>query len=117
MTGKFSDYPSSPFMEILKQQPLMEGFLQMYFLNKDLYDEDTIEKNKCMLMTFFIKINNLVKRLYLTNNQSEFAGVSSKIHYAIRKFTRETIPYDPVLEKNILPERYKYVLLEGPSGE
>lgn len=117
MTGRFSDFPSSPFMEILKQQPLMESFIQLYFLNKDLYDEITIERNKCILMMFFIQINNLVSRLYLANNQSEFAQLDGKIHHAIRKFTRETVPYDPELEYIIVPERYKHTLLEGRSGE
>lgn len=117
MTGKFSGYPSSPLIEILKQQPLMEYFIQEYFLNTDIYDPATIERNKCVLMTFFMKINNLVRRLYLVNNRSEFLTLFVKIHNDIQGFFLETVPNDKILDKSIFPKEYIDILPKEPLEE
>ncbi|EKD44186.1 MAG: hypothetical protein ACD_71C00218G0011 [uncultured bacterium (gcode 4)] len=107
MTGIFSDYPSSPLMETLKQQPHMLYFIKEYFLNEDIYDPITIGENKCILMTFFIKINNLFRRLYLVKNKSEFVELFTKIHNDIILFSRETIPNGRVREDgSILREEF-----------
>lgn len=102
MTKIFSDYPSSPLMETLKQQRLMSYYIKEYFLNEDIYDPITIEGNKSILMTFFIKINNLFRRLYLAKNKSEFVELFTKIHDDVILFSRETIPSGRVQEDGSL---------------
>jgi len=112
MTGIFSDYPSSPLMEALKQQPHMLYFIKEYFLNEDIYDPVTIEGNKGILMAFFIKINNLFRRLYLVKNKSEFTELFTKIHNDIILFSRETIPSGRIWEDGSI---FREEFWEDPS--
>lgn len=81
----------------------MEYFIEEYFLNDDIYTLSDVEENKCRLMLFFIKINNLFKRLYLVNIQGEFIELFTKIHNLILQFSREIIPTDKILDRNTLP--------------
>ncbi len=117
MTWDFLDFPSSPLIEMFKQQPLMNYFIKEYFLNEEIYTETDIENNKIMLMIFFIKINNLLRRVYLVNNQREFVELYTKIRNDVLQFLHEIVPTCKVLDKNIFPERYSYLLPKEPLEE
>lgn len=110
MTDKFSNFPSSPLIEIFKQNKLMGYFIEEYFLNGEIYTPVDIEENKCRLMVFLIKINNLFKRLYLVNNQGEFVELFTKIQNVITQFSNETISSEKILNSNMLLDDYTYIV-------
>lgn len=117
LTWNFSDFPSSPLIEMFKRHTLMEYFIKEYFINDDIYTDREIKKNKCFLMTFFIKVNNLFRRLYLVDNQSEFTELFLKIEDVIIDFADEIIPPDKLMDIDLPPETYDETLPEWPIQE
>jgi len=70
----------------------MQYFIQEYFLSEDICSESEVESNKTLLMAFFIKINNLFRRRYLINSDSEEKELYIKIHDTMYGFAQKVIP-------------------------
>lgn len=113
----FSDFPSSPFIEMLKQNVDMQYFIQEYFLSEDIYSESEVESNKTLLMTFFIKINNLFRRRYLINSDSEEKELYKKIHDTMYEFAQKVIPWDKLFNSSTLSKKFVDGLPKWPLSE
>lgn len=102
VTWKFSQFPSSSLIELLKQNKLMAMMIDKYFLNEEIFSHDDIEDNKIQLINFFLQINSKLKDCYWSNNINEFNSKFKEILDIINTFYKEIIPFDDYLDKNAL---------------
>jgi len=117
ISWNFSDFPSSPFIEMLKQNIDMQYFIQEYFLSEDICSESEVESNKTLLMAFFIKINNLFRRRYLINSDSEEKELYIKIHDTMYGFAQKVIPWDKLFNSSTLSKKFVDGLPKWPLSE